>query len=180
MSNLLPWVDIETFGLDEHDPIIEVGIILTDLDLNQIAWQSWVCWEPGYEDAWKYAPEIVKNMHGGEAGLIHVAKNAGISRKAVEAQIIDWLARKDATNLPICGNSIGTDKMWLKAQMPHLLNTFHYRVIDVSTLKETARRYNLPVFESAPVKGLAHRAIGDLQESIAEFKHYRDNFLRVA
>lgn len=178
-EELLPWLDLETFGLERNSPILEVGIIITDLNLNEIGAFNALCWEDGYEEQWAQADNFVRNMHGGEGGLVERARAYGRSRYQVESEAAAFLNSQDAIDLPLCGNSVGTDKDWLSEQMPNLLSAFHYRVIDVSTLKELCRRYNRPLFESSPEKKLAHTAIDDLHESIEEFRFYKENFLEI-
>lgn len=186
-ENILPWVDTETFGLDEHtDPIIEVGIILTDLDLEVIDYQNWLCWGPAHENAYDRLvreaeqgskdAQFVLNMHRHSA-LFDEASEDGNLMWAVEKTISAWLVDKGATDAPMFGSSVHYDQRFFRAQMPELLSKFHYRIADTSTLKELCRRYNPSVFDSVPPKNGEHRALPDLRETIEEFRFYKDNFI---
>lgn len=191
MDNFLPWVDIETFGLDENtDLIIELGITITDLDLNYMSRASWLIWSPEHdlrlnqltvaakaddEDA-----QYVLNMHT-KNGLLEEARKNGQFMHNVEQDAVEWLKGgqndPDYSGLPVCGSSVGFDKTFLRRWMPNLLDAFHYRVIDNSTLKELCRRYNPGIYSKLPSKTEQHRVNPDLDETIQEFKFYRDEFL---
>lgn len=178
--DLLSWVHIETFGLDRQHPILEVGIRVTNLDLVTVAAASWLVWEPSYEteirlvreseDQWVYKTHT-------ENDLFHDAREAGIIRPHAVHEICRWMRENDFTGLPMCGNSLSTDKTWLAAQMPDVLDLFHYRIIDCSTIKELCRRYASDIYAQLPNKSEQHRVEPDLIESIEEFRFYRDNFL---
>lgn len=185
MSNdqLLAWVDSETFGLDPRKcPIIELGFRVTDLKFNTIAEKSWLIWSGMHDIALKYLHErarvgeegsqIVLDMHN-KSGLFKEAKKHGKLRGFVAEEAEKWLLEQDATGLPMCGSSIQFDRSFLAAQMPFVEAKFHYRNIDVSTLKEVYRRYS-PQFFSArpPDNDKGHRVMDDLDFSIAEFKYY--------
>lgn len=190
-AQYLPWVDIETFGLDpENDPIIELGIRVTDLNLNVIDSQSWLVWSPGH---FKRYEELVKTAHKGNEGSRYVldmhtenklftdAKSRGVLPHQAEDGAVQWLETKGFTKLPMCGSSVDFDRKFILAQMPRLAQAFHYRVIDNSTLKELCRRYNPELFAKAPeAKYVApnhHRVSLCLEDTIAEFRFYRDEFL---
>lgn len=186
-ENILPWVDTETFGLNEHmDPIIEVGIILTDQDLAVIDYQNWLCWGPAHENAYDRLireaeagskdARFVLDMHR-KSALFDEASEDGNLMFAVEKEICSWLEDKGATDAPMCGSSVHYDQRFFREQMPNLMDKFHYRIIDTSTIKELCRRYNPPVFARVPPKNEEHRALPDLHETIEEFRFYKDNFI---
>lgn len=191
MDNFLPWVDIESFGLEEQtDLIIELGIKITDLDLNEIARAEWLIWSPQHDLRLKQLQiaasnadtnaQYVLNMHT-RNGLIDEARENGQFMHEVEVDALNWLKGgqndPDFSGLPVCGSSVGFDKTFLRKWMPNLLDAFHYRVIDNSTLKELCRRYNPGVYSKIPSKTEQHRVRPDLDETISEFKFYRDEFL---
>ena len=189
MSNLdlMPWVDVETFGLNQAtDLIIEVGIKVTDLALNTVAENAWLCWGPyhkqrhsrlkidaenGNDDA-KY----VWDMHN-KSGLFAEAPEEGSELFKVEDAIVDWLEDNGFRGLPMCGSSVGFDQRFLRSYMPAVVDTFHYRVIDNSSIKELCRRYNPEVYKKLPAKTEQHRVTPDLAETVEEFRFYRDEFL---
>lgn len=188
-DELLPWVDIETFGLNhQNDPIIEIGIIITDLDLNVIHQTSALIWSPmhdhaldkltvkaerGNEDA-KY----VLKMHSTN-GLFDDAVENGQSMDSVENDLTNLVLNSwQLPKLPMCGSSVHFDQRFLMEQMPKIYNLFHYRIIDNSSLKELCRRYNPRIFAKAPEKIQEdHRVLPDLEDTINEFRFYRDEFL---
>lgn len=188
-QELLPWVDLETFGLNENfDPIIEVGIVLTDFDLTIIEYENWFIWSDlhykrivemeGQESAGTISDgdKWVLKQHR-DSGLFDEAAFAGRRMDAVEIEICQWLKDNDATGLPMCGSSVHFDQRFIRAQMPSVLDLFFRRIIDTSSLKELCARYNPAVFANVPPKQEAHRALRDIGETLEEFRFYRDNFL---
>ncbi len=177
-QNNLVWVDMEMTGLSpDNDRIIEVAMVVTDSDLNTVAEApTLVVHQPDSVldamDNWN------KSTHG-KSGLIDKVKASTLDEAAVEAQMLEFLSQYvPARTSPICGNSICQDRRFMARWMPKLEDYFHYRNLDVSTLKELARRWK-PEVASALKKHGKHEALADIYESIAEMRHYRDNFLRL-
>ncbi len=173
----LVWVDMEMTGLDpDNDKIIEVAVIVTDSDLNILAegpvfaiHQSDATLDK--MDAWN------KGTHG-RSGLIDRVKVSTVTEEIAEAALIEFL--KDyvpAGKSPMCGNSICQDRRFMARGMPKLEAFFHYRNLDVSTLKELCRRWQ-PALISGFKKQQKHTALADIQESIAELHYYRQHFIR--
>jgi oligoribonuclease len=189
MSNdeLMPWVDIETFGLDARvDPIIEVGIKVTTSDLQTVAENSWLIWSSFHDRALERlhqmnstghdSARIVLAMHN-HSGLFIEAKENGKLKSTVAVEIQDWLIENQFIDLPMCGSSIQFDRNFLAAQMSFVESKFHYRNIDVSTIKELCRRYRPDLYDVRPDLPQPHRALPDLENSIKEFDFYRKEFL---
>ncbi|PIQ37258.1 MAG: oligoribonuclease [Lysobacterales bacterium CG17_big_fil_post_rev_8_21_14_2_50_64_11] len=170
-DNLI-WIDLEMTGLDpDTDSIIEIATLVTDVDLNVLA--------SGPELAIRHPlarlqamDEWNRNTHG-KSGLWQRVLDSDCTHAQAEQATLDFLARwVPAGKSPICGNSIGQDRRFLVRQMPMLERYFHYRNLDVSTLKELARRWAPQVFEGVKKAG-THTALSDIKESIAELRHYR-------
>jgi oligoribonuclease len=177
----LIWVDIETMGLDPAVcPIIEVGFRLTDIELKTLDERQLLIWDsPYFDDAWSKASVPVKEMHN-TSGLAHEAQNMGIPIDAAREVMVDFLSMNGVDQEVLCGSSVDFDRSFLLEQYPEVAAMFHYRVIDISTLKELCRRLNPRVYEhleesTKPKK--AHRVIDDLNDTIEEFRFYRDEFL---
>jgi len=119
--------------------------------------------------------DFVTEMHT-KSGLIDAVNASTVTTEEAEAQTLAFLKEHiaEARTIPLCGNSIGTDRRFLQEYMPTLEEFFHYRNVDVSTLKELTRRWHPEVLDSLPEKATAHRALDDILESIAELAHYRD------
>jgi oligoribonuclease len=180
MANEQPnliWIDCEMTGLDlEKDVLVEIAVLVTDSDLNVIG--------EGIDLVIAATPEqlagmneFVTQMHT-NSGLITEIPS-GISVSAAEDQIIKYLesASTIAGKSPLAGNSVSVDRSFIARDMPRLNDYLHYRTIDVSSVKELARRWNAKVYFNSPAKTGNHRALGDIQDSIAELAHYRANFL---
>jgi oligoribonuclease len=174
--NALIWIDLEMTGLSpETDRIIEIATIVTDSDLNVIAEgpvmavrQSLAALD-GMDD-WN------KRTHG-TTGLIERVKASTIDEAEAERQTLEFISRYvPAKRSPMCGNSICQDRRFLARYMPNLEAWFHYRNLDVSTLKELALRWRPDVLDSF-VKKSTHRALDDIRDSIDELKHYRNHFI---
>ena len=177
-QNLI-WLDCEMTGLDpEIDRLIEIAVIVTGPDLTpRIEGPVLVIHQSDEQldrmDAWN------KGTHG-KSGLIDKVKASTVTEAQAEQEILAFLARfvpKNST--PMCGNSISQDRRFLVKYMPRLEAFFHYRNIDVSTLKELAKRWRPEVYSSFK-KQQAHTALADVHESIDELVHYREHLLRVA
>ncbi len=180
MANEQPnliWIDCEMTGLDlENDVLVEIAVLVTDSDLNVIG--------EGIDLVIAATPEqlagmneFVTQMHT-NSGLITEIPT-GISVSAAEDLIIKYLesASTVARKSPLAGNSVSVDRSFIARDMPRLNDYLHYRTIDVSSVKELARRWNAKVYFNSPAKTGNHRALGDIQDSIAELAHYRANFL---
>ena len=172
----LVWIDLEMTGLvPETDRIIEIAVVVTDAQLGQrvegpvlAIHQSDAALDA--MDAWN------KGTHG-RSGLIDRVKASTIDEAAAEAQVIEFLRRYVPKNVsPMCGNSICQDRRFLARTMPRLEAFFHYRNLDVSTLKELAKRWK-PEILAGFKKAQAHTALADIHESIDELAYYREHFL---
>jgi oligoribonuclease len=177
-KNHLVWLDMEMTGLDpDRDHIIEIAMIVTDADLNVVS-ESPVVAVHQSDAVLDAMDDWNKNTHG-KSGLIERVRASTVDEAAAQALYLDWMAQYvPARTTPMCGNTIGQDRRFMARWMPLLEEYFHYRSIDVSTLKELARRWNPPVLEGFK-KSEAHTALQDIRESIGELRHYREHFLRV-
>lgn len=175
-SNLI-WIDLEMTGLEpDTDRIIEIATIVTDSQLNVLA-QGPVLAVHQSEAALNAMDDWNTRTHG-ESGLIERVQASQYDDAAAEQATIAFLQKwVDEGASPICGNSIGQDRRFLVRYMPKLEAYFHYRNLDVSTLKELARRWAPEVMEGFKKKG-THQALDDIIESIEELKYYRKHFLR--
>jgi oligoribonuclease len=174
----LVWLDCEMTGLDpEHNRIIEIAVIVTDPMLTQrIEGPVFAIHQSdellGTMDAWN------TNTHG-KSGLIDKVKASEVTEALAEQQLIAFLAQYvTKSGSPMCGNSIGQDRRFLAKYMPKLEAFFHYRNLDVSTLKELSKRWAPIVYKSFKKKQ-RHTALADVHESIDELEHYRTHFLKV-
>jgi oligoribonuclease len=174
----LVWLDCEMSGLDpEKERLLEIAVVVTGPDLSpRIDGPVLVIHQSGEVldgmDAWN------KNTHG-RSGLIDKVKASTLDEAQAERQLLEFIARYIPKNgSPMCGNTIGQDRRFLVKYMPKLEAYFHYRNLDVSTLKELAKRWK-PAAYSAFKKKQAHTALADVHESIDELAHYRETFLRV-
>ncbi|UXZ55168.1 oligoribonuclease [Halomonas sp. 7T] len=177
-SDLLVWIDLEMTGLEpDKERIIEVATLITDAQLNVVA--------EGPVIAVKQPDSLLAGMDDwnqkthGESGLVARVKASTIETQEAEQQTLDFLRQYViAGSSPMCGNSIHQDRRFLEREMPDLWAFFHYRNLDVSTLKELAKRWN-PGALVGFKKQNAHLAMDDIKESIAELAHYRSTFLRL-
>jgi oligoribonuclease len=177
MSDYIVWVDCEMTGLDvQIDEICEIGVVVTDGELNVIDPGLQLVVKPS-DKAMANMGEFVTTMHT-ESGLIEEIPN-GITIQDAEAKVLEYIKQwvVDERTAPLAGNSIGTDRMFLNRQMPLLDKYLHYRNIDVSSLKELARRWYPRVYFQLPKKTGNHRALADILESIQELKYYRKAIL---
>lgn len=175
-DNLI-WIDLEMTGLDpDNDYIIEIATIVTDANLNILAeGPSLVIHQP--EAVMKSMNEWCVKQHG-QSGLTQRVGESIITEREAEQQTIEFLAKYvDKGASPICGNSIGQDRRFLNRYMTELESYFHYRNLDVSTIKELARRWKPELLHNFTKKG-SHLAMDDIRDSIAELQHYRATFFK--
>lgn len=173
----LIWIDLEMTGLDpERERIIEIATVVTDANLNVLAeGPSLVVHQQ--DTLLDAMDEWNRNQHGG-SGLTQLVRNSQISEAQASAATIDFLRHwVPAGASPMCGNSIGQDRRFLVRYMPELAAFFHYRNLDVSTLKELVRRWK-PELENGIVKKGSHLAMDDVYDSIAELAYYRKVFIQ--
>jgi oligoribonuclease len=174
VADLLVWVDCEMTGLDlGKDKLVEVAALVTDPELRVLG--EGVDLVIHADDAALDAmPEIVREMHA-KSGLTEEVRRSPISVAEAEQAIMAYIKEfvPNPRTAPLCGNSIATDRGFLARDMPTLDNYLHYRMIDVSSIKELCRRWYPRVYFGQPAKGLAHRALADIRESIRELEYYR-------
>jgi len=170
----LVWIDCEMTGLDlNKDALIEIAVLVTDENLNILGDGVDLVIKTDSKSL-KGMSDEVRKMHT-ESGLIEKLSD-GVSMSLAEEKILEYLALFTAAGKsPIAGNSIGMDRNFISRDMPKLSGYLHYRSIDVSSIKELARRWYPKVYFNAPKKTGNHRALGDIQDSIAELKYYREN-----
>ncbi len=176
IANLI-WIDLEMTGLNpDTDLIIEIATVITDKDLNILAQGPVIAVHQS--DAALAAMDEWNQSHHGQSGLIERVQSSVINAAEAERLTIEFL--KDwvpANTSPICGNSIGQDRRFLYRYMPQLEAYFHYRNIDVSTLKELAARW-APAVKDGFNKESTHQALDDILESIEELQYYREHFIK--
>ncbi len=176
-ANNLIWIDLEMTGLDpDNDLIIEIATVVTDKELNVLA-QGPVMAVHQSDEALAAMDEWNQTHHG-QSGLIERVKASNITDSEAEKQTIEFLQQwVPSGKSPMCGNSICQDRRFLYRYMPELEKFFHYRNLDVSTLKELARRW-APDVKKSFKKTAQHIALDDIMESIGELKHYREHFIK--
>jgi oligoribonuclease len=177
-SDLLVWIDLEMTGLEpDKERIIEVATLITDAQLNVVAEGPVIA--VNQPDSLLAGMDDWNQKTHGESGLVARVKASTIETKEAERQTLDFLRQYVvAGSSPMCGNSIHQDRRFLEREMPDLWAFFHYRNLDVSTVKELAKRWN-PGALVGFKKQNAHLAMDDIKESIAELAHYRSTFLRI-
>ena len=173
-SDRLVWGDCEMTGLDlRRDALIEIAVLVTNSDLRIL--------DAGVDIVIKAPDElldgmlpVVRDMHAA-SGLTEAVRVSAVTTAEAEQIVVDYLRKHvaDPRTAPLCGNSIATDRAFLARDMPTLDGFLHYRMIDVSSIKELARRWYPRVYFAQPQKGLAHRALADIRESIRELRYYR-------
>jgi oligoribonuclease len=170
----LVWIDCEMTGLDlRRDALIEVAAIVTDADLEPLDDGVDVIIH-AHDDVLDTMVPFVRDMHA-SSGLTASVRQSAFTLGDAERLVLDYVRSHVAEpkTAPLCGNSIATDRGFLARDMPTLDEHLHYRMIDVSSLKELAKRWYPRVYQSQPEKGLAHRALADIRESILELAYYR-------
>ena len=177
-SDRLIWIDLEMTGLDpESDRIIEIATIVTDSNLETVA-EGPVIAVHQSDTLMDSMDEWCTRTHGA-SGLTQRVRESRISEAEGEAQTLAFLRQHlEPGTSPMCGNSICQDRRFLARYMPELEAFFHYRNLDVSTIKELARRWKPDALSGFSKKG-THLALDDIRESIAELKHYRETFFRL-
>jgi oligoribonuclease len=171
--DVLVWIDCEMTGLDlSIDELVEVAVVVTDYELKPL--------DPGFDivikpdpEAFAHMSEFVVGMHT-NSGLIDEIPN-GVSLGEAEYEVLEYILKfaPDAQTAPLAGNTIGTDRSFLAKYMPRVDQHLHYRSVDVSSIKELARRWYPRAYFHAPAKNGGHRALADILESIRELDYYR-------
>jgi oligoribonuclease len=166
------WVDLEMTGLDpEKDVILEIACLITDSDLNILAEGPEIAIHQDDSELAKINEQV--NEIFKQSDLREKVKNSKINLAEAEDQVLNFVTKYCIKGRsPYCGNTVATDKQFIKKYMPKLYDYLHYRTIDVSTVKELAKRWypKLPIY----IKAEKHRAMDDIKESVAEMKYYRD------
>ncbi|MDX1346754.1 MAG: oligoribonuclease [Thiomicrorhabdus chilensis] len=175
-KNLI-WIDLEMTGLDpKTHRIIEIATVVTDSELNILAEGPVIAVQTEQTDL--DSMDEWCTTHHGNSGLTKRVQESGITMQQAEQQTLDFLKQYvPAGKSPMCGNSICQDRRFMVEQMPALEAFFHYRNLDVSTLKELARRWAPKVYQGHQKSG-AHLALADILESIGELKHYREHLFK--
>jgi oligoribonuclease len=179
MAQELVWLDLEMTGLDpKRHRIIEIASIITDLDLNIIAEGPDLVIHT-HDKILERMNDFVHEMHH-SSGLIEEVKNSKITIEEAEKQTLEFIEKHLGTKYkpPLCGNSIGTDRRFLDDQMNKLEQRLHYRVVDVTSIKELVKRWYPEINAIVPPKKENHRALGDIIESIEELKFYRKHLFK--
>ena len=171
---MLAWMDLEMTGLDaDRDVILEIAVLITDDDLNIVAeGPDLVVHAPA--EVLDAMEEVVVKMHA-DSGLRPAVEASTLSVEQAGVAVLEFLRKElpEPRTVPLCGNSIATDRRFLARYLPEVDGWFHYRSIDVSTVKELCRRWYPQAFKAAPVKAGGHRAMDDIRESVVELAYYR-------
>lgn len=173
MNGRLVWIDCEMTGLDTAtDALIEVAALVTDFELNVLGQGVDVVVRPPAE-ALSQMIDVVRAMHT-SSGLLDELDN-GTDLATAERIVLDYVRSEvpEVRKAPLAGNSVGTDRLFLTRDMPMLESHLHYRIVDVSSIKELARRWFPRAYFASPAKSGNHRALVDIQESIEELRYYR-------
>ncbi|MFD0775061.1 oligoribonuclease [Streptomonospora algeriensis] len=173
MNDCLVWIDCEMTGLDlENDALIEVACLITDGELNQLDEGIDVVIKPP-QAALDQMGEFVTQMHT-TSGLLE-ALDGGVTLQEAEERVLEHIQRyvPEPGKVPLCGNSIATDRLFIARDMPRIDGFLHYRMVDVSSIKELLRRWYPRIYYASPEKHGDHRALADITESIRELRYYR-------
>jgi oligoribonuclease len=168
------WIDCEMTGLDlRRDALIEVAAIVTDADLAPLDDGVDIVIHAS-DDVLNAMIPFVREMHAG-SGLTDAVRASSVTLGQAEQLVLDYVKSHvpEPRSAPLCGNSIATDRGFVARDLPALDEHLHYRMVDVSSIKELAKRWYPRVYQSQPVKGLSHRALADIRESIRELAFYR-------
>jgi oligoribonuclease len=174
MTDRLVWIDCEMTGLDlGHDALVEIACLVTDGELTMLDEGINLVIKPPPE-AVDQMPDVVREMHT-RSGLL-TELNAGITIAEAQEQVLAYVRSHvpESKKVPLCGNSIATDRSFLARDMPELDGFLHYRMVDVSSVKELARRWYPRAYFASPQKRGGHRALADIRESIQELRYYRE------
>ena len=176
---VLAWMDLEMTGLDpDRHVIVEIATLITDNELEMVAeGPDLVVTAP--PDALAAMEDVVRNMHT-RSGLLAAIGSSTITLEEAGAATLAFLKEHIAEprTVPLCGNSIGTDRRFLAVHLPDVETYLHYRSVDVSTVKELCRRWYPEAFDAAPKKVGGHRALDDIRESVSEMRYYRDSIFK--
>jgi oligoribonuclease len=174
-------MDLEMTGLDpDRHVVVEIATLVTDDELNVVAeGPDLVIHQP--DTALAEMGDVVVEMHT-KSGLLDAIRSSTVSLDQAGAETFAFLQQHipEARTVPLCGNSIGTDRRFLARYLPDIEEYLHYRSVDVSTVKELAKRWNPKILNGAPAKKETHRALDDILESVAELRFYRDRFFQMA
>jgi oligoribonuclease len=173
VNDRLVWIDCEMTGLSlEADALIEVAALVTDFDLNVLGAGIDVIVKPPAE-ALDQMDDFVRDMHT-SSGLLDVL-DQGVTLQEAEEQVVSYIREHcpEGSRPPLAGNTVATDRSFLARDMPTLESVLHYRIVDVSSIKELARRWYPRAYYQSPAKSGNHRALADIQESIEELRYYR-------
>jgi oligoribonuclease len=173
-TDRIVWIDCEMTGLDyKNDLLVEIACIITDADLNEIDEGFQVVINAPAEKLESMDPVVV-TMHT-ESGLLPEIAN-GISLEAAEEALFEYISARvpEASKSPLAGSSVHVDRIFLRRDMPRVDSYLHYRIIDVSSIKELVRRWYPKMYFASPTKTGNHRALGDIKDSIVELRYYRE------
>jgi len=176
LHGVLVWMDLEMTGLEpETDVIVEIATLITDDDLNIIAEGPDLVIHQS-DEVLARMNQIVVDMHT-KSGLLEAIKSSTITLEEAGAATLEFIRQHipEARTIPLCGNSIGTDRRFLAKYLPEIENHLHYRSVDVSTIKELARRWYPKLGSDRPNKGGTHRALDDIRASVNELAFYREH-----
>jgi oligoribonuclease len=174
MSDRLVWIDCEMTGLSlEHDALVEVAVLVTDSELNVLGDGVQVIIKPP-DASLESMPDVVRNMHTSSGLLDELA--GGMTLEEAEERVLAYITEHvpEPGKSPLAGNSVATDRGFLARDMKKVDEYLHYRIVDVSSIKELARRWYPRAYFSAPAKNGNHRALADIRDSIAELRYYRE------
>ncbi|HEX3750607.1 MAG TPA: oligoribonuclease [Streptosporangiaceae bacterium] len=174
MDERLVWIDCEMTGLDiERDALIEIACLVTDGELNILDEGVDVIIKPPPE-ALDQMSDVVRTMHTTSGLLEELSK--GVTVDEAQEAVLSYVRKhiKEPRKVPLCGNSIATDRWFIARDMPELDGYLHYRMVDVSSIKELARRWYPRVYFASPAKRGGHRALADITESVQELRYYRE------
>ncbi len=174
VNDRMVWIDCEMTGLDlDRDALVEVAALVTDSELNILGEGVDIVIRPPAE-ALANMPEVVRQMHT-SSGLLEEL-DSGVTLAEAEAMVLAYVREHvpDAGKAPLCGNSVATDRGFLSRDMPALEAHLHYRIVDVSSIKELARRWYPRAYYNSPEKNGNHRALADIRDSIIELRYYRE------
>ncbi|MDT3399895.1 oligoribonuclease [Streptomyces sp. B1866] len=174
MNDRMVWIDCEMTGLSlSADALIEVAALVTDSELNILGDGVDIVVRPPAA-ALATMPQVVREMHTASGLLAEL--DGGTTLEEAQRQVLGYVREHvpEAGRAPLCGNSVGTDRGFLARDMPELEKHLHYRIVDVSSVKELARRWYPRAYFNSPEKRGNHRALADIRESIAELRYYRE------